>query len=187
MRITTVREREQLCTAQAPTSSVADALSLACLPADNPFHCFQHAFMIMHACWLFLTDLSVRNGLLEEIDCLALLLAAVCHDLEHPGTTNAFQARARFCHAARAPARPRARALLPCCPRAVRLLAAGSVLMPPPPHAPANRSTRPACLLFATTTPGETSLMAAEVTLQLAAADLFCPQRFGASPLQCLL
>jgi hypothetical protein len=53
--------------------------------------------MIMHACWLFLTDLSVRNGLLEEIDCLALLLAAVCHDLEHPGTTNAFQARASCC------------------------------------------------------------------------------------------
>jgi hypothetical protein len=28
---------------------------------------------------------------MQEIDCLALLLASICHDLEHPGTTNAFQ------------------------------------------------------------------------------------------------
>ena len=47
--------------------------------------------MIQHACWLFLNDVSVRDGLLEDIDVLSLLLAAICHDLEHPGTTNAFQ------------------------------------------------------------------------------------------------
>ena len=58
--------------------------------SDNPFHCFKHAFMVTHQCWLFLRDDATR-ALLLEIDMLALLLAAICHDLEHPGTTNAFQ------------------------------------------------------------------------------------------------
>jgi len=46
--------------------------------------------MVQHACWLFLTDPAVR-GLLDDLDCLALLLSAICHDLEHPGLTNAYQ------------------------------------------------------------------------------------------------
>ena len=57
---------------------------------DNPFHCWRHAFMVQHACWLFLADPAV-HGLLEDLDCLALLLSAICHDLEHPGLTNAYQ------------------------------------------------------------------------------------------------
>ncbi len=44
-----------------------------------------------HAAWLFLADSSLRQRALADLDCLALLLAALCHDLEHPGTTNAFQ------------------------------------------------------------------------------------------------
>jgi hypothetical protein len=36
----------------------------------------------------------VRRKQLLEIDLLALLLAALCHDLEHPGTTNAYQVNA---------------------------------------------------------------------------------------------
>jgi hypothetical protein len=62
------------------------------------FHCFRHAFMVTHCAWRFLaadgacgvSTGSVRS-LLKSLDCLALLLAAICHDLEHPGTTNAFQ------------------------------------------------------------------------------------------------
>ena len=57
---------------------------------DNPFHCWRHAFMVQHACWLFLADPAVR-ALLDELACLALLLSAICHDLEHPGLTNAYQ------------------------------------------------------------------------------------------------
>ena len=45
----------------------------------------------MHVSWLFLRDSTVRRKQLLEIDLLALLLAALCHDLEHPGTTNAYQ------------------------------------------------------------------------------------------------
>ena len=47
--------------------------------------------MVMHTCGLFLSDSTIRRKQLLEIDMLALLLAALCHDLEHPGTTNAFQ------------------------------------------------------------------------------------------------
>jgi hypothetical protein len=63
--------------------------------ADNPFHCFRHAFTVTQHVWLFLADRSEGAccHALQELDCLALLLAAMCHDLEHPGTTNAFQAR----------------------------------------------------------------------------------------------
>jgi hypothetical protein len=57
------------------------------LRADN----FRHAFHVMHVSWLFLRDSTVRRKQLLEIDLLALLLAALCHDLEHPGTTNAYQ------------------------------------------------------------------------------------------------
>jgi hypothetical protein len=74
-----------------PTAAVAFLADVAAHYVTNPFHDFRHAFMIQHACWLFLSELSLRNGLLEELDVLALLLAAICHDLEHPGTTNAYQ------------------------------------------------------------------------------------------------
>jgi hypothetical protein len=47
--------------------------------------------MVTHCAWLFLSDSSVRKRQLQEIDWLALLCAAVCHDLEHPGTTNSYQ------------------------------------------------------------------------------------------------
>ena len=45
-----------------------------------------------HIAWLFLAEsATLRTRLLTEADWLALLLSALCHDLEHPGTTNAFQ------------------------------------------------------------------------------------------------
>ena len=47
--------------------------------------------MVAQVCYLFLSDSTIRRKQLLEIDMLALLLAALCHDLEHPGTTNAYQ------------------------------------------------------------------------------------------------
>jgi hypothetical protein len=55
--------------------------------ADN----FRHAFMVTHTSWLFLCDSALRKKQLQELDWLALLLSAICHDLGHPGTTNAYQ------------------------------------------------------------------------------------------------
>jgi cAMP-specific phosphodiesterase 4 len=45
----------------------------------------------MHTSWLFLADSTLRQRLLEDLDCLSLLIASLTHDLDHPGTTNAFQ------------------------------------------------------------------------------------------------
>ena len=74
----------------SPTAFAAFVSDVATHYCDNPFHCFKHAFMVTHTAWLFLRHDHVRR-LLEDLDCLALLLSAICHDVEHPGTTNAFQ------------------------------------------------------------------------------------------------
>jgi hypothetical protein len=63
----------------------------------NPFHCFRHAFLVALAVWRFMVAGRLASSspgappLLGHLDVLALLLSALCHDLEHPGTTNAFQ------------------------------------------------------------------------------------------------
>ena len=41
--------------------------------------------------WRFFRGSNRLREMLDSVDRLALLLAAMCHDLEHPGTTNAFQ------------------------------------------------------------------------------------------------
>jgi hypothetical protein len=47
---------------------------------------------VCHCAWRFLAEAPcLRAQLLTPLDCLSLLIAALCHDLEHPGTTNAFQ------------------------------------------------------------------------------------------------
>lgn len=60
---------------------------------DNPFHNFRHCFTVAHTAWRFIAHSEHLQQRLETVDYLALLLAALSHDLEHPGTTNAFQAR----------------------------------------------------------------------------------------------
>ena len=74
----------------SPTAFADFVADTATHYSANPFHHFTHAFMVAHQCWLFLRDDATR-ALLQDIDQLTLLLAAICHDVEHPGTTNAFQ------------------------------------------------------------------------------------------------
>jgi hypothetical protein len=79
-----------------PTHLAALVSDVAARYNANPFHSFRHAFTVMHTCWLFLnTSVSLRRQQLQDLDWLTLLLAALCHDLEHPGTTNAFQVNTR--------------------------------------------------------------------------------------------
>jgi hypothetical protein len=75
----------------SPAACAAFAAGVQARMHDVPFHNFRHAFMVMHTSWLFLADSGLRKGLLQDVDWLALLLASICHDLDHPGTTNAFQ------------------------------------------------------------------------------------------------
>ena len=75
----------------SPKAFAAFVADVRCRYNDNFFHNFRHAVMVMHTCWLFLADSTLRRKQLLEIDWLALLVAALVHDLEHPGTTNSFQ------------------------------------------------------------------------------------------------
>jgi len=56
---------------------------------DNPFHSWFHAFAVYQMCYyqLFISKQSAR---LRFIDILGLLVAALSHDIDHPGYTNSF-------------------------------------------------------------------------------------------------
>ena len=56
---------------------------------DNPYHCFKHAFDVTHTTYLYV--LSVRKQVnLSQIEMFCLLVAALVHDMDHPGVTNAY-------------------------------------------------------------------------------------------------
>ncbi|CAG9462333.1 unnamed protein product [Pedinophyceae sp. YPF-701] len=56
---------------------------------DNPYHNFRHAIDVMHTCHhlLLLMNPRLRPCPLEQY---AVLLAAIAHDVGHPGVNNAF-------------------------------------------------------------------------------------------------
>ena len=57
--------------------------------ASNSFHNFRHGWSVQHMSYLIL-----RNGaaeFLEPLDILAVLVASICHDIDHPGNNNAFE------------------------------------------------------------------------------------------------
>lgn len=57
------------------------------------YHNLYHAVDVMHATYLTLESMGA-SGLLTQTEQFALILSALCHDLDHPGLTNSFQA----CH-----------------------------------------------------------------------------------------
>jgi len=60
--------------------------------ASNSYHNFCHALQVMHCSFMFLTTQDVGAGLhLTSLDFYCLLVGALCHDIDHPGTTNAFE------------------------------------------------------------------------------------------------
>ncbi len=76
----------------SPTAFEAFIADVAChYSADNAFHNFRHAAVVCHSVFLFLTQSRLRGTRLrDDLDVLALLLSAMCHDLQHGGVTNAF-------------------------------------------------------------------------------------------------
>jgi len=58
------------------------------------YHNWAHAFTTLHATFLLLDSWSLY-GLLPEADILGLLIAALGHDVEHPGYTNTFLVNTR--------------------------------------------------------------------------------------------
>ena len=57
---------------------------------ENSFHSFFHAMAVMHMSFLLLSEAGA-DSFLESRDACAVLIGAICHDLDHPGTTNDFQ------------------------------------------------------------------------------------------------
>ncbi|VDK41259.1 unnamed protein product [Gongylonema pulchrum] len=57
---------------------------------DVPYHNWSHAFAVAHFAYLLLKTDTAR-GALNELESLALYVASLCHDIDHRGTTNAFQ------------------------------------------------------------------------------------------------
>ena len=56
---------------------------------DNAYHNFHHAFHVFHSVQCILRSKSI--GYLNSFQVLSLLLAAICHDVDHPGHNNAFE------------------------------------------------------------------------------------------------
>ncbi|VDO28866.1 unnamed protein product [Haemonchus placei] len=61
---------------------------------EVPYHNWSHAFSVAHFCWISLRTPAVLHGL-DELERLALLIACLCHDIDHRGTTNAFQLQSK--------------------------------------------------------------------------------------------
>jgi len=57
--------------------------------ASNPYHNSTHAADVLHATAFFLNKDRLQSWM-EPIDQAAILLAAIIHDVDHPGKTNTF-------------------------------------------------------------------------------------------------
>ena len=68
---------------------------------DNPYHNWHHAFDVTQTLYALATASGVLQRL-SPVEQLAMLLAALCHDLEHPGVNNNFltEVEPRLWHAA---------------------------------------------------------------------------------------
>ncbi|XP_039285353.1 cGMP-dependent 3',5'-cyclic phosphodiesterase-like [Nilaparvata lugens] len=59
---------------------------------DTPYHNWDHAFSVFHLLCLLLRNLNlIEKGHLTWVQGLALVVSAVCHDIDHRGTNNQFQ------------------------------------------------------------------------------------------------
>ncbi len=56
-----------------------------------PYHSFYHAVDVMQGAFCFLQGGAA--ALLQPMEMMALLLATLCHDIEHPGMNNAYHVR----------------------------------------------------------------------------------------------
>jgi hypothetical protein len=59
----------------------------------NPYHNFHHGVSVMHVTYACMLSSSLCESLLAQLDHVAVLLSALCHDVDHPGTNNVFQVR----------------------------------------------------------------------------------------------
>jgi len=58
-----------------------------------PFHNWFHAFNVTQTMYYFLKTCNAKH-VLGPLEILALLVACICHDADHPGLNNSFQTKA---------------------------------------------------------------------------------------------
>ncbi|TMW68589.1 hypothetical protein Poli38472_006057 [Pythium oligandrum] len=56
----------------------------------NPFHNYLHAVSVLHSTYAILKT-TKASQMLQPLDIAACLVAAYCHDVDHPGHTNSFE------------------------------------------------------------------------------------------------
>lgn len=62
---------------------------------DTPYHNWTHAFTVTHFSYLLVKRLDLLGKkILTDLDALGFLISCLCHDIDHRGTTNAFQLKA---------------------------------------------------------------------------------------------
>lgn len=61
--------------------------------SSNPYHNYFHIMDVTHSCFCIVTEFD-GSMWLNDIDIFALLISAIVHDLEHPGTNNLYQINA---------------------------------------------------------------------------------------------
>ena len=61
---------------------------------DNPYHNFRHAVDVTHTVYRYVTITEPRTHV-THVEKFALLVAALSHDLDHPGVNNAFLVNTR--------------------------------------------------------------------------------------------
>mmetsp|Transcript_13958 Transcript_13958/g.32370 ORF Transcript_13958/g.32370 Transcript_13958/m.32370 type:complete len:341 (+) Transcript_13958:50-1072(+) len=61
---------------------------------DNPYHNWFHAFDVMQTTYCLAINSGMTKTLLD-IELFALIVSALCHDLEHPGVNNPFLVASR--------------------------------------------------------------------------------------------
>ncbi|KAM4689973.1 high affinity cGMP-specific 3',5'-cyclic phosphodiesterase 9A-like, partial [Rhinophrynus dorsalis] len=60
----------------------------------NPFHNFRHGFCVTQMMYSVIS-LCHLQGRLSPLDIVTLMVASLCHDLDHPGLSNAYQVNAK--------------------------------------------------------------------------------------------
>jgi len=60
-----------------------------------PYHNYGHAFNIAHYVYIILRKTKIIETFLEDIDVLTLIVAAIGHDLNHPGVNNMYYTKTK--------------------------------------------------------------------------------------------
>eukprot|EP00494_Astrolonche_serrata_P001080 UN01086 len=64
--------------------------SIASNYRTNPFHNWAHGFHVLQFAYYTIMETEVKTYL-RKIEVFCMLIACMCHDVDHPGNTNDFE------------------------------------------------------------------------------------------------